>query len=280
MMKLTYWLIDLLTYCAGTRLSEPFVIRTQRASILLSCCPTVLSLRRHIASTFAILLCALAATTNAQQMTINSATQTYEKRLATAKQVRSAEVAKVNAAYDDTLRRINAEYSIRVQGALRSAKDEDAPTLQKMLATLAAPVSTASKTLSGGTVSASDFEKLFASLVGTWIAKEQTYYTSSEGSSTTQVEYTYLNIFEFKNSKTLARSQRRIYQGGTNSETKQGEYRARLRDGKIVFESSGSSSSWYEIPIPFDLENLEIIYSYERPGQIRENTIKLTKQKL
>jgi len=247
-------------------------------------------MKRTIRAT-ATLLCTLAAV-NAQQMTINSATQTYEKRLAAANQVRTAEAAKVNAAYEESLRRLNAEYSIRVQGALRSATDEDTATLQKMLASLAPPVSTTvtvTPTTTGGTVSTFEFDKIFDTLVGTWNGKKQTVYSSSSSgsSSSNQVEYTYIDSFEFKNPKTLIRSQKRTYAGGSNSESRLGEHKARLRDGKIVFETVASNiysptrtySEWYEIPIPFDLDNLEIVYCYERPGQIRESSIKLTRAK-
>ena len=235
-------------------------------------------------------LIAAVTTANAQQMTIDSATKTYEKRLAAAAAARTAETAAATAAYEQSHTRATAEYSVRVQGALRSATGDEAIELQKMLAALAPPDTTPSGSAPAIAITAAEFDKHFDSLVGKWNAKEENMYKSNPDGGLPIVSHTRIQIFEIKHPKTLVTWDKYIYSAGNNSETKRGEFNAKLRDGKIVFEkanppktaaprtistsapAAATHAEWYEIPIPFDLDNL-VIHDYRRqPAHLMERT--------
>jgi len=228
------------------------------------------------------LACALSAAT-AQQMTINSATQTFEKRLAAANQTRTAEATKVNAAYGDALRRLNAEHAIRIQGALRTATGDEAKALEAKLATLKAPEAAAMAVASGSGgdfIGNADFDRIFESLAGKWNSGESRSYRST-ASGGSEVESTSQTIFEFKAPKMLALAYKRTA-GGNTSESKGNVYKAKLRDGKIVFENttprrSSSYTQWYELSIPFDPTNPTIISCEERKDSTAEYYYKLTR---
>jgi len=239
----------------------------------------------------ALAIALVAATAaNAQQMTIDSATQTYEKRLAAAAAARTAETAKATAAYEQSRERATAEYTIRVQGALRSATGDEAIELQKMLAALAPPDTASSGATPAAAITSAEFDKYFDSLVGKWNAKEENMYKSNPDGGRPIVSYTRIQIFEIKHPKTLVIWEKAIYSAGNNSESKRGEFNAKLRDGKIVFEkanppktatprtisttapAAATNAEWYEIPIPFDLDNLVIHDFRKQPANLIERT--------
>jgi len=233
------------------------------------------------AHTILCTLFACATVVCAQQMAIDRAMESYEKRLVAAEKNKAAETAKVNKTYEDTTRRINDDFSNRVKAALRTTKDEDeAAKLQTLLAAVAGGDSEGSSGASApkNETTAAEFDKLFDQLAGTtW------HGIRGVGASDARGKYNYVYTYEFKHPKLLVYGTTRFYENTRESDrfVKNSEYRARLRDGKIVFESVNTRSTvQYEIAIPFDATGtkLTVVHrSVQSNNQNREETMVLTK---
>jgi len=243
-------------------------------------CHLVISPSRRIASTLFV-LAAFCAATHAQQMTIDRATEVYEKRLVAAEKAKTDDTAKTTAAYEDTVRRLNTDYITRIRTALRTAKDDEMNKLLDMLEVATGETKTEASqktTAAPATLSNAELDELFEKLVGTW------YTYSSTGTDSSKGAYTYTSSYEFKRPKLLLRSSKYVYTDRRYRDDvyTYGEHRARPRDGKIVFEETGNRSTnygvQYEIPVPFDLNNLIIIRRTTDKGYSdRTETIRLTK---
>jgi len=231
---------------------------------------------------FLAFACCAAATVSAQQMTIDRATEVYEKRLVAAEKVKADETAKINAAYEDSVRRTGNDFANRVKAALRTARDEDETAkLQKMLADATGEdtaVGSSASVAPKGEMSVAEFDALFDKLVGVWHGSTYTGESDSRGN------YKYFYTYEFRHPKLLVRGGIYVYDNPRERDRtyKYGEYRARLREGKIVFERTGSQSTGsveqYEIAIPFDLNNLSIVQRTKQRGYSDTTTTrKLTK---
>jgi len=237
-----------------------------------------MSRKFFIRFTFLGTLACAAAVANAQQMAIDRATEVYEKRLVAAEKARADETAKIDKAYEEGARRVDDAFANRIKAAQRATRDEaEAAKLQALLATVTGEESDASAAAAGGGEAGSaEFDALFEKLVGMW----HRYSGAISGTSSSKGAYAHSYLFEFKHPKRLIRSSKYVYDDPRYRDEyyKHAEYRARMRDGKIVFENvRARDNDRYEIAVPFDLGNLTTVYRSGQSGRENETIIVLTK---
>jgi len=226
---------------------------------------------------------------HAQQMAMERAAEAYKKRLELAEEAKKTSLEKIDADYQNILRKTTEESKQKLNLAIRDAtgkgQTEEADKLKELLNSIAGSGG-AGESASSGALSNADCEKILDQLVGKWKGNTGTN-TSRNKNGQMEVTSDYTYTYEFKSSKRMIRTYTVVYRDRSSDYVSNEEFKAMIRgDGKITFEVASlakyravKDAPVFELVLPFNPAAPKLIHREMRNGNPITSTYNLTRIK-